>query len=184
VSQPTGVLYCGSCGSLNPRTNHFCSSCGHQLVDAYHASEGLRVYERPDRAAPLVDIVNPHAEIHDIETTDILPNDFVKVLLADGRIGYIHLSEIGAITNDDEVDVSMDTHEPVGCISSTALLFILMLAVLVLVLVGIIAYQSDDSGTDFLAVLSCFSMVPIIVAVIVFYFYTRKREQEILDDSS
>ena len=39
-----GVIYCGSCGALNPRTNHYCSACGHQLVDAYHPSEGLRVY--------------------------------------------------------------------------------------------------------------------------------------------
>ena len=48
MRENVGVLYCGSCGALNPRTNHFCSACGHQLVDAFHASEGLRVYTTPD----------------------------------------------------------------------------------------------------------------------------------------
>ena len=58
VTDRVGVIYCGSCGAMNPRTNHFCSACGHQLVDAYHASEGLRVYLTPDPGAPLVEILD------------------------------------------------------------------------------------------------------------------------------
>ena len=89
--EESGVIYCGSCGALNPRANHFCANCGHQLVDAYHAADGLRVYQTPDPAAPLVDLVSPNLEVTVIDTDEPLPNDFAKIALPDGRIGYVWL---------------------------------------------------------------------------------------------
>ncbi len=178
VSESTGVLYCGTCGSLNPRTNHYCSACGHQLVDAYHASEGLRVYSRPDRSASLIEIVDPGTEITGIDSEDILPSEFIKVALPDGRIGYIQLREIESLLEATGPDTSR--REPVGCISSTALLLILVLAMLSSALIGIIAWVSDDSSTDFLLFLSCLTVVPLFLVIVFFYLYTRKREQEIM----
>ncbi|MDQ2655061.1 MAG: hypothetical protein M3Z20_18675, partial [Chloroflexota bacterium] len=51
------LIYCGLCGALNPASNHFCAACGTTLVDAFHATEGLRVFERPDPAARLIEIL-------------------------------------------------------------------------------------------------------------------------------
>src|SRR5919112_1521410 len=92
------VIYCGLCGALNPASNHFCAACGSTLVDAFHASEGLRVYERPDSAARLVEIVPAGTEL-DIVEDPTAPEDFVRVRLPHGRLGYIRLQEVEALAN-------------------------------------------------------------------------------------
>ena len=121
MSHDVGVIYCGSCGAMNPRANHYCAACGHALVDAYHASEGLRVYMTPDVAATLVDIVDPGLDIEVLQTTEDLPSDFVKVALPDGRTGYVWLREVEEVAGD-MTPAKATRREPVGCISSTALL--------------------------------------------------------------
>lgn len=178
VSDDIGILYCGSCGALNPRTNHYCSACGHALVDAYHASEGLRIYATADSGAALVDIVDPGSDIVVIETNETLPADFVKISLPDGRIGYVRLREVERVAGD-VVPAEPGRREPVGCISSTGLLAIILLAAVVGILAMVIAFQSTDANADFLAVLSCIVVVPFFAVVIGFYLYVRKREDEI-----
>lgn len=181
MSNDTGILYCGSCGALNPRTNHYCSACGHALVDAYHASEGLRVYATPDSGAALVDIVDPGADITVLETAETLPADFVKVSLPDGRTGYVRLRDVERVAGDADATESA-RREPVGCISSSALLAILVLGLVVAALALITAFQSTDANADFLAVLSCIVVVPFFLLVIGFYLYVRKREEEIIEE--
>jgi hypothetical protein len=177
VREESGVIYCGSCGALNPRTNHYCAACGHQLVDAYHASEGLRVYQAPDPAAPLTEIIDPGAEIVVLETDESLPGDFVKIALDDGRIGYVRLREVEEAVGDTS---RASRREPLGCISSTALLAILVLAVLSVILMIVVAFRTNDGTADFLALLSCITLVPVFIFIIGFYLYTRKREQELM----
>src|ERR671917_1556878 len=63
----SGLIYCGLCGALNPATNHFCAACGTTLVDAFHASEGLRVFERPDAASRLIEILPSGGDIDVLE---------------------------------------------------------------------------------------------------------------------
>lgn len=181
MSGEVGILYCGSCGALNPRTNHYCSACGHALVDAYHASEGLRIYATPDTGAALVDIVDPGADIVVVETTESLPGDFIKISLPDGRIGYVRLREVEQVAGD-AVQSEPTRREPVGCISSTALLAIMILAAVVGALAMVTAFRSTDANADFLSVLSCIVVVPFFVLVIGFYLYVRKREDEILEE--
>lgn len=164
---------------MNPRANHYCSACGHALVDAYHASEGLRIYMTPDIAATLVDIVDPGADIDVLETTEELPSDFVKVALPDGRTGYVRLREVEAIAGDI-APAEPTRREPVGCISPTALLTIIILAVLVAAFAIISAFQSTDANADLIAVIACVVVVPFFVLIIGFYLYVRKREDEIL----
>ena len=59
----SSLIYCGFCGALNPATSHYCAACGATLVDAFHATEGLRVYERPDSASPLIEIIPAQSSI-------------------------------------------------------------------------------------------------------------------------
>lgn len=181
LSDEVGILYCGSCGALNPRTNHYCSACGHALVDAYHASEGLRIYATPDTGAALIDIVDPGADIVVVETTESLPGDFVKISLPDGRTGYVRLREVEQVAGD-AVQPEPSRREPVGCISSTALLAIMILAAVVGALAMVTAFRSTDANADFLSVLSCIVVVPFFALVIGFYLYVRKREDEILEE--
>jgi len=181
VSNEVGILYCGSCGAMNPRTNHYCSACGHALVDAYHASEGLRIYMTPDTGAALVDIVDPGADITVLETTESLPSDFVKVSLPDGRTGYVRLREVEQVAAGMEPNEPA-RREPVGCISSSGLLAIILLSVVVAALALVTAFRSTDANADFLAVLSCIVVVPFFILVIGFYLYVRKREDEIAEE--
>lgn len=176
----SGVLYCGTCGALNPRTNHYCSACGHALVDAYHASEGLRVYLTPDPGAQLVEILDIGADITMLTTDEVLPADFAKVALEDGRVGYVRLREVQALLGTD--DTAPTRREAVGCISSTALLAIIALLILGALMFGVIAVQSDDGNADFIAVISCLVLLPFLLLIVGFYFYVSKREREILED--
>lgn len=177
----SGVIYCGSCGALNPRVNHFCANCGHQLVDAYHAADGLRIYLRPDPAAPLVDLVSPNLEITVLDTDETLPHDFAKIALADGRIGYVWLREVEQAL--PERGAMSARGRPLGCISSTAILAVIALMILGGLLVLLVGFRSNDGTADFLAVLTCISLGPLMLVVAFFYFYTRKREQELLADA-
>jgi hypothetical protein len=178
VSDRIGVLYCGSCGALNPRSNHFCSACGHQLVDAFHASEGLRVYATPDPGAALVEILESGASLSVVETDETLPADFVKITLADGRVGYVRLREVEAAVGDVPESAP---RTPVGCISSTAVLAILALLILSGSLILVLAFRSSDPNADFIAALGCVTVIPFILFIVGFYLYVRKREEELLD---
>ncbi len=135
----------------------------------------------PDTAATLVDIVDPGADIDVLETTEDLPRDFVKVALPDGRTGYVRLQEVEQVAGDLE-PAEPTRREPVGCISSTALLTIIVLAVLVAGFALIVSFQSTDANADLIAVLSCIVVVPFFILVIGFYLYVRKREDEILKE--
>jgi hypothetical protein len=163
---------------MNPRTNHFCSACGHQLVDAYHASEGLRVYLTPDPGAPLVEILDAGTDITVVETDEDLPADFVKIALDDGRIGYVRLREVEAAVG---ADTTPTRREPIGCITPTALLAVIALLIMTTILMlGIAVRTSNDQG-GLIAAFACLLVVPFLFVVVGFYFYVRKREEELLE---
>jgi len=170
---------------MNPRTNHFCSACGHQLVDAYHASEGLRVYVTPDPGAPLVEILDTGASITVVDTDEDLPADFVKITLDDGRLGYVRLREVEATIGGDS---SPTRREPIGCVTPTALLAVIALLIMTSVLMLAIAVRSSNDQGGLIAALACLFVVPFLFVVVGFYLYVRKREEELLtgddDDES
>jgi len=162
---------------MNPRTNHFCSACGHQLVDAYHASEGLRVYYSPDPGAPLVEILDTGTEITVVDTDEVLPADFVKIALDDGRIGYVRLREVEAAVGGDATPTR---REPIGCVTPTALLAVIALLILTAVLMLAIAVRASDDEGGLIAAFACLLVVPFLILVVGFYLYVRKREEELL----
>lgn len=161
---------------MNPRTNHFCSACGHQLVDAYHASEGLRVYATPDPGAPLVEILDSGTNITVVDTDEELPADFVKIALDDGRIGYVRLREVEAAIGSDTTPTR---REPIGCITPTALIAVMALLILTAILMLLIAVRANDEGAIYPA-MACLLIVPFLIFVVGFYLYVRKREEELL----
>src|SRR3712207_3769651 len=87
-----GLIFCGLCGALNPSTSYYCAACGTTLVDAFHATEGLRVFERPDPAARLIEILPAGAELEVIADT-AAPADWVRIRLPYGRLGYVRLED-------------------------------------------------------------------------------------------
>lgn len=179
MSDRVGVIYCGSCGALNPRTNHYCSACGHQLVDAYHASEGLRVYATADPGAALVEILPDGTDLDIIDTDEDLPADFVKIVMLDGRVGYVRLREVeGAVGTD-----APGRREPIGCISSTALLAVIGLLLVASTIALVTAVQTKDDPGNVIAVIGCLTIVPFLLVVVGFYLYVRKREDELLNDA-
>src|SRR5688572_10738870 len=81
-NQPTGedpggrgpLIFCVMCSALNPSSSFYCAACGSTLVDAFHASEGLRVFERPDAASRIIEIVPPGTEL-DVNEDPDAPSD-------------------------------------------------------------------------------------------------------------
>src|SRR5699024_993671 len=90
------LIFCGMCGALNPSTNFYCAACGTTLVDAFHATEGMRVYEQPDSASRLIEIVPSGNELEVVEDPEA-PEDFARVRLPYGRLGYSRPNEIEAM---------------------------------------------------------------------------------------
>ena len=86
------VIYCGLCGALNPASNYYCAACGTTLVDAFHATEGLRVFERPDPAARLIEILPSGGELEVVEDA-AASADWLRIRLPYGRLGYVEDAE-------------------------------------------------------------------------------------------
>jgi hypothetical protein len=80
------VIYCGLCGALNPASSYYCAACGTTLVDAFHATEGLRVFERPDPAARLIEILPSGGEL-DVVADPAASADWLRIRLPSGRLG-------------------------------------------------------------------------------------------------
>lgn len=137
------------------------------------------MYATPDPSAPLVEILDAGSDLTVVATEEQLPSDFAKVTLEDGRSGYVHLREVGAVI---DAGSEGERREAVGCISSTALLAIAALLVLSVALAFLTASRSGDANASLIAVLGCALVVPFLLLVVGFYFYVRKREDELRDD--
>lgn len=197
IPQPSGLsgiedtdrgplIFCGMCGALNPSTNFYCAACGTTLVDAFHATEGLRVFERPDSASRIIEIVPPGTEL-DIADDPDAPDDYVRIRLRTGRLGYIRLNEIAALEAADPILLDPDTPDPNvrarGCVSPFAALASLALLV---VLGGLAAYmlrQGESGQAGFLAFITCIVVAPITLLMVFLYLMARDREDQRLADA-
>jgi hypothetical protein len=191
-----GLIFCGMCGALNPAGRYYCAACGTTLVDAFHATEGLRVYERADSASRLIEIVPSGTELEVVEDPNA-PEDFARVRLPYGRLGYIRLKEVEALAAAAEAPAGGST--PVaarpgrpapdintyatGCISSTAALAAIALVVSVGVLLLVLLAKADlyDQGTILLVF--CIGVGPMLLLTIAFYLYARSREDRLAEEA-
>lgn len=186
------LIFCGMCGALNPATNYYCAACGTTLVDAFHATEGLRVFERPDSASRLIEIVPAGTELEIAEDPDS-PEDFIRVRLAYGRLGYIRLSDVEALadlanrvpeTSPAGRSLPNENTHATGCISSTLALGSVVLVAMIGLLIIVIARRADmyDQGT--LALVFCVGVLPMMVLTVAFYLYAKSREDRFADEDN
>jgi len=179
------LIFCGMCGALNPATTFHCAACGTTLVDAFHASEGLRVYERPDSASRLIEIVPSGTELETVEDPNAA-EDFVRVRLVSGKLGYIRLQEVDALASPGRVrpvstepDINTNAR---GCVTPVAALGALALILVLGVLLLTIIYRSDTYDQGTMLLLFCVGLGPLLLLTIGIYLYARSRDDRLLAD--
>jgi hypothetical protein len=184
-----GLIFCGMCGALNPSTNFYCAACGTTLVDAFHATEGLRVYERPDSASRLVTIVPSGTELEIVEDPDA-PEDFVRVRLEYGRLGYIRLHDLAHMTEAAKMLQRSPAGRPApdintnatGCISPTAALGSMLLVIVLGLLMLVVALRADTYDQGTFALMFCVGIAPLLLLTVAFYLYAKSREDRLADE--
>ena len=187
-----GLIYCGLCGALNPASNHFCAACGTTLVDAFHATEGTRVFERPDPAARLVEIIAAGNELEVVEETDpSAPADYVRVRIPSGRLGYVRLADVGvgrgqdangdAVATSRTPDINTNAR---GCVSSGAALAALGLLVIMALFGLVIILRARPTDAGILWLFYCSAVVPLLALTIGLYVAARSREERLADEEA
>lgn len=174
------LVYCGQCGGLNPATNHFCAACGATLVDAFHASEGLRVYERPDTASRLITIVAAGSALDLVDDPDS-PPDFVRVKLEYGRLGYVRVGDLDALAASSEAELGapdINTNAR-GCITQTGALLAIALMVMLSILTLFYISQTSIEEQGIVALAACVSLGPLLLVTIAIYIYARSRDERL-----
>lgn len=188
-SERGGLIFCGMCGALNPATNGYCAACGSTMLDAFHATEGLRVYERPDTASRLITVVPGGDELDVVEDADA-PTDYVRVRLDYGRLGYIRLQDVADLAETSQLSVRTPAGRPApdinthatGCISSTAALGSLALVIVLGLLLLFIASRANTYDQGTLGIVFCAVIAPLLLATVAFYLYAKSREDRLADE--
>jgi hypothetical protein len=175
------LIYCGLCGALNPATNHYCAACGTTLVDAFHATEGLRVFERPDPAARLIEILPTGSEL-EVVADDAAPADWVRIRLPYGRLGYVRAADAAAV---NAPAASLPTRPPDinvnarGCVTASAALWALALLVLLALFAVVIVLRARPQDAGLLGIVFCLTLGPLILLTIGAYVAARSREDQL-----
>lgn len=176
------LIFCGMCGALNPAGTFYCAACGTTLVDAFHATEGLRVYERPDSASRLIEIVPSGTELDVVEDPN-LSEDFVRVRLISGKLGYIRLQEVDALASTGQVgsarpvpDINTNAR---GCVTPLAALGALALVLVLGILMLVIMVRSDTYDQGTMLLLFCVGLGPLLLLTVAIYLYARSRDDRL-----
>ncbi len=176
------LIFCGMCGALNPADKFYCAACGTTLVDAFHATEGLRVYERPDSASRLVEIVPSGSELDVVEDPNA-SEDFVRVRLVSGKLGYIRLQEVDALATSGQArtappapDINTNAR---GCVTPAASLGAIALVLVLGVLMPVIMMRSDTYDQGTMLLLFCVGLGPLLLLTVAIYLYARSRDDRL-----
>lgn len=179
------LIYCGLCGALNPGSSYYCAACGTTLVDAFHASEGLRVYDKPDTASRLIEIVPAGTELDIVDDPDA-GDDYVRVTLRHGRLGYIRIADVAALAGAQKAasptgpsaapDINVNAR---GCVTQTAAGGALVLMVVLSTLVFIYIGQSDSAESGIMALAACVTLGPLILMTVGLFIFARSRDEKI-----
>ncbi len=181
------VIYCGLCGALNPASNFYCAACGTTLVDAFHATEGLRVFERPDPAARLIEILPSGGELEVIEDA-AAPVDWVRIRLPYGRLGYVRAADAAADLAEPRISMPARFRPPDintnarGCVTSAAALWALALLVVVAVFGVVILLRARPEDAGLLSEVCCITLGPLILLTIGAYVAARTREDDLAEE--
>ncbi len=175
------LIYCGLCGALNPASNHFCAACGTTLVDAFHATEGLRVFERPDPAARLIEILPSGGDLDVLEDVNA-PVDWARIRLPHGRLGYVRIADAAAVVGPASTstirppDINTNAR---GCVTASAALWALALLVVCALFGVVILWQARPEDAGLLAIVFCITLGPLILVTIGAYVAARTREDQL-----
>ena len=176
------VIYCGLCGALNPASSYYCAACGTTLVDAFHATEGLRVFERPDPAARLIEILPSGGELEVVEDP-AASADWLRIRLPYGRLGYVQTAEASAVTPGPTAatrlrppDINTNAR---GCVTSSAALWALALLVLTGIFGVVILARARQEDAGLLGIVFCITLGPLILLTIGAYVAARTREDQL-----
>lgn len=176
------LIFCGMCGALNPASNYYCAACGTTLVDAFHATEGLRVYERPDSASRLIEIIASGTELETVEQKE--PHeDFVRVRLESGKLGFIRMQEVAALAAGPAeargyVPPDINTNAR-GCVSQTGALGALALVLVLGVLLLFVMVNSNTYDQGTMLILGCFGLGPLLLITVAIYLYAQSRDNRL-----
>src|SRR4051794_37081281 len=179
-------IYCGLCGALNPASSYYCAACGTTLVDAFHATEGLRVFERPDPAARLIEILPSGGEL-DVVDDAAAPVDWVRIRLPYGRLGYVRAAD--AAVSDAPSPASRIRPPDIntnarGCVTSGAALWALALLVITALFGVVIVARARPEDAGLLGLIFCLTLVPLILLTIGAYVAARTREDQLADEEA
>lgn len=183
------VIYCGLCGALNPASSHYCAACGTTLVDAFHATEGLRVFERPDPAARLIEILPSGGELEIVEDA-AAPVDWVRIRLPYGRLGYVRAADAAADLAGPGAPLPARFRPPDintnarGCVSSAAALWALGLLVVTAIFGVVILLRARPEDAGLLSVVFCITLGPLILITIGAYVAARTREDDLAEEEA
>ncbi len=180
------VIYCGLCGALNPASSYYCAACGTTLVDAFHATEGLRVFERPDPAARLIEILPSGGEL-DVVDDPAASADWLRIRLPYGRLGYVRTAEAAAAAAPGPAathrirppDINTNAR---GCVTSSAALWALALLVVTAVFGVVIVARARPEDAGLLGIVFCITLGPLILLTIGAYVAARTREDQLDDE--
>ncbi len=176
------VIYCGLCGALNPASSYYCAACGTTLVDAFHATEGLRVFERPDPAARLIEILPSGGEL-DVVDDPNGPADWVRIRLEYGRLGYVQAADAAVAATpapgagaSRPPDINTNAR---GCVTSGAALWALALLVVTALFGVVILLRARPEDAGLLGIVFCITLGPMILITIGTYVAARSREDQL-----
>lgn len=176
------VIYCGLCGALNPASSYYCAACGTTLVDAFHATEGLRVFERPDPAARLIEILPSGGEL-DVVDDPAASADWLRIRLAYGRLGYVQAADAAAASAGPVAahqirppDINVNAR---GCVTSGAALWALALLVVMALFGVVILYRARPEDAGLLGIVFCITLGPLILVTSGAYVAARTREDQL-----
>ena len=179
------VIYCGLCGALNPASSYYCAACGTTLVDAFHATEGLRVFERPDPAARLIEILPSGGEL-DVVADPTASVDWLRIRLPYGRLGYVQAAEGAAAAPGPTTSLrfrppDINTNAR-GCVTSSAALWALALLVITAIFGVVIVARARQEDAGLLGIVFCLTLGPLILVTIGAYVAARTREDQLGDE--
>ena len=169
--------------ALNPATNHYCAACGATMVDAFRATEGLRVYDRPDTASRMIEIIPAGSELDLVDDPDA-PADFMRVKLEYGRLGYVRVADISVLAGDltqvadplGAPDINVNAR---GCVTQSGALLALGLLLALTVLTLVYMSQTDVEEQGIIALAACVSLGPLLLVTIAIYVYARSRDERL-----
>ena len=153
------------------------------MVDAFRAADGLRVYDRPDTASRMIEIIPAGRELDLVEDPDA-PSDFIRVKLEYGRLGYVRLGDIESLASG-VVDVLDPLGTPDvntnarGCVTQSGALLALALLLALTVLTLVYMSQADVEEQGIIALAACVSLGPLLLVTIAIFVYARSRDERL-----